>query len=169
MVVARPGDVIQLGELNQQVGPDGVARLRAPEGDVRVEVVGGGRTQAFEAAIAAGYALWLRAAPPEEVRVTFPVNRATLADADRVRVTALARNRGSWLLRVSGSYSPEGRVEDNLALATARAAALADLLRAAGVPENAILVAPPTPPRPGLSPAEQRAVYVQPVDPETSP
>lgn len=169
MVVAEPGDVVQLGPMSQEVGRDGVARLRAAEGIVEVSVVGGGRSQAFEAAVADGYALWLRAAPPEEVRVQFASGSSVVDEQDRVLIQALARNRGSYHLRISGSYSPEGSQVSNLALARDRADAVNRLLVDAGVPADGVTIDPPTPPRPGLTAEQQRAVYVQPVTATETP
>lgn len=168
MVVANPGDVVRVGGLEQTVGADGVARMRAPEGVVDVTIVGGGREQQIEAAIADAYALWLRARAPEEVRVGFASGSSTVRDEDRVLLQALTRNRGHYILQVSGSYSPDGSLDANLRLAQARAAAVVDLLKQAGIPEDELRIVPPTPPRPGLSAAEQRSVYVQPVSTEES-
>jgi len=167
LVVASPGDVVRLDAgVAQPVGSDGLARLRAAEGVVDVTVVGGGRSRSFEAAIADGYALWLRAAPPDEVRVGFGAGSSVVGEADRIFLESLARDRGGWRLRLSGSYSPEGRLEDNQRLARDRAAAVRAVLEAAGVPAEALEVAAPTPPRPGLTAAQQRAVFVTPTRPE---
>lgn len=169
VVVAQPGDIVRLPGLEQSVGEEGAARLRAPEGVVDVEVVGGGRTQTFEAAIADGYVLWLRADPPDEVAVQFAVGSAAVDEADRVAAQALARNRGQFRLRLTGSFSPEGDRAFNLDLARRRAQAVAGLLREVGVPAAEIEVLEPVLPRAGLTAAEQRAVYIEPVAPGEAP
>ena len=166
VVVAEPGAVVRVGEFERTVGEDRTAKLTAAEGVVDVEVVGGGRRQTFEAALAQGYVLWLRATPPDEVAVQFASGSAEVDDADRVAAQALARNRGQYRLRLSGSYSPEGNLAANLELARRRAAAVSALLQEVGVPAEDLELLPPTPPRPGLTAAEQRAVYVLPVSPE---
>lgn len=164
VVVAQPGAVVRLpGDMEQVVTEEGVAKLRAAEGVVDVEVVGGGRTQTFEAAIADGYVLWLRADPPDEVAVMFASGSSEVDDADRVAAQALARNRGQFRLQLSGSFSPEGNRAYNLRLARSRAEAIAALLTEVGVPADDIEILEPTPPRAGLTAAQQRAVYIQPV------
>ena len=165
VVVAQPGSVVKLPGIEQQIGPEGAVRLAAPEGVVEVEVVGGGRTQAFEAAIADGFVLWLRAQPPDEVAVLFPSGSAAIDEADRVAAQALARNRGQYHLQLTGSFSPEGNRAYNLELANRRAEAVKALLVEVGVPPEDVEVLPPTPPRDGLTVAQQRAVYVTPVSP----
>lgn len=165
VVVAAPGTLVRLPGMDNTVGPEGGVRLAAPEGVVDVEVIGGGRSQTFEAAIADGFVLWLRAEPPTEVAVQFDSGSAAVDAADRVAAQALARNRGQFHLQLTGSFSPEGNRAQNLDLATRRAQAVADLLVEVGVPREHIQVLPPTPPRQGLTTAQQRAVYILPVPP----
>ncbi|MFK7928037.1 MAG: hypothetical protein AB8H79_07595 [Myxococcota bacterium] len=169
MVVGSPGDVVRLKRQDgtpvpdTTLGEDGVARMAAAEGVAEVTIAGGGREQTFEAAIADGYVLWLRAATAAEVSVQFASGSATVNATDRASAQALANNRGAYQLQVAGSYSPEGRLSSNLALARRRAAAVVALLKEAGVPSEDIVILDPAPPRPGLSSAEQRAVYIMPV------
>jgi len=169
VVVAEPGAVVRLPGIDQSVGSEGAVRLAAPEGVVDVEVVGGGRTQTFEAAVADGFVLWLRASPPDEVAVQFDSGSAAIDEADRVAAQALARNRGQYRLQLTGSYSPEGNRAQNLDLARRRAQAVRALLEEVGVPAEDLEVLPPTPPREGLSAAQQRAVYITPVSPQEVP
>lgn len=168
MVVGAPGDVVRLARQDgspvppMTVGSDGVAKMAAAEGVAEVTIAGGGREQSFEAAISDGYVLWLRAALPEEVSVQFASGSSTVSAADRAAAEDLAENRGQYQLQVSGSYSPEGSLQGNLALARRRAAAISRVLQNAGVPAEDIVILDPTPPREGLTAAEQRAVYIMP-------
>jgi hypothetical protein len=166
VVAGPPSTVVRLAGTEQPIGAEGIARLRAPEGELTVEVVGGGRTERFEVAIADGYTLWLRAAAPPEVRVLFDVGSSEVSANDRLLVQELARNRGGYGLRIAGSYSPEGDPAANLRLAEARGASIAALLRGAGVPDDRVVLLPPRPPEAGRSAAEQRAVVVEPFVPE---
>jgi hypothetical protein len=166
VVVGPPASVVQVAGQRQPIGPDGLVRLRTPEGELAVEVVGGGRTDRFEVAIADGYTLWLRVRPPPEVRVLFGVGSSEVSPADQVAIGEIARNRGAYALRISGSYSPEGDLASNIRLAAARGEAIAALLRDAGAPSHRIVVLAPRPPEPGRSAAEQRAVVIEPVAPE---
>ncbi|TVQ88749.1 MAG: hypothetical protein EA397_16260 [Deltaproteobacteria bacterium] len=166
IVAGSPAHRVVVGEQVHDIGEDGVARLRAAEGPLVVEVKGGGQRQRFEVQIMDGYALWLRASPPPEVRVLFEGGSSQVRPEDRILVQELARNRGSYRLRIAGSYSPDGGMELNLQLAAERAEAIAELLRTAGLRESDYDLVPPRPPDPSQSAAQQRAVFVQPVLPE---
>lgn len=167
LVASGLGDEVRVGGQRVPTGRDGLATLSLPEGAWTVEIAGGGRAITEEIAISAGHATWLRVrAQPATLTVRFPVNRDQLDAAGQGEVDLLGSRAGAWTLVVRGGYSPEGSLEANIALAQARAEAVAARLRAAGVPAAQVVVVPPEPPDPALSPADQRMTFVSPRPPE---
>ncbi len=143
LVIAQPGDLVTVGEDRVQPDRDGVVVLNVAEGVTRVQVVGGGRSSVFEAvSVVEGQAGWLRASEPGPLHVTFPVNSARLGPQGRQAITDIALHAGDWSFSVSGSFSPEGDLEDNRALAEARAGAAAAALIEAGVPADRVVQLP---------------------------
>lgn len=166
VVVARPGDVVTTGELRQTVGGDGVLVITAAQGALQVEVEGGGRSTSLRAFVEAQQAVYRRVADPEPVGVRFPVGRSALSAGGRDVVADLAAHLGEWRVRVEGLASPEGDREANLALAEARAAAVAAELEAAGVAAGRIDLQPPVvAPDDVADPAAWRAARVTPLPP----
>ncbi|MBX2803789.1 MAG: OmpA family protein [Myxococcales bacterium] len=165
VIAAWPGDVIRVDGQPVQTDASGFAVINQPEGDVSVEVVGGGRRLDLPLSVADRHALWVAADPPQPIGVRFPVAISTLDDDARATVARVASAAGTWMLEVRGGASPEGDPERNAQLSVERAQAVAQALRDAGVPDDHIRVAeeldifdPETDP-----PEHMRAAIVYPV------
>ncbi len=164
VVVGFPGDVVSAAGVELTLAADGVGWTTLDEGPVDVVVRGGGRTQAEQVAVGAGATVWLTAPPPTTARISFAVGNDRL-DADATAaLAALARDAGRWTFSVWGSYSPEGDVAANQALATRRAEAARAALVSGGVAAERVRVEAPREPEPNLPPELQRAAVVQPVE-----
>ncbi|MEM6929228.1 MAG: hypothetical protein AAF602_19975, partial [Myxococcota bacterium] len=140
VVAAWPGDVVLVDGEALDTDAYGLAVAHPPPGLVGVTVRGGGRIDEQTAAIPDEHALWLAIRPPDPVRVTFPVDVATLDAAARVVVARVADQRGTWVFEVRGSHSLEGDPVRNAELAILRAEATAEALRAAGVPASKVVL-----------------------------
>lgn len=160
VVVGRPGDEVRLAGQTLRAASDGVALVSVPEGIVSGTVVGGGRTEAFEVAVGSGFAVWVRASDPEPLRMGFAQGSAEVGAADRERIAALAASAGGWTFVVRGSASAEGDPAANGVLADRRAAAVAALLYAAGVPASQVTVSPPVVAPPDLPVDAARSVLL---------
>jgi outer membrane protein OmpA-like peptidoglycan-associated protein len=161
VVAAHPGDRVWIDGAPAEVAADGIAWAARPEGRVDVRIVGGGRVLDEVVAVAADGTLWFAApAPDDRVRVTFPAGSAQLSPDGAAEVAAYGEHLGDWSVQVWGSASPEGTVQDNIALAKARANAVAEALEASGVDPARITVLPPRKAPEGLDPAQQRAAVV---------
>ena len=88
--------------------------------------------------------------------IRFAAGSAILAPSERDTLIALARTRGAAALRVIGFVDAAG---EELGLALARAQAVAQALRAAGVPAEAIEIAAEARPSPAGRGAEVRLIY----------
>lgn len=142
----------------------GAGVIRAPEGMVWTEVVGGGRTLRLPLAAAVEHAVWLPVDPPTTTHVTFGSGQTRLSAQASIDVQRLIEQRGDWSYHVQGSFSEEGNLTTNLALADRRAQVVADALIAGGVPAGAVVVVPSAGALPGLPPEKQRAAVVIPVE-----
>jgi hypothetical protein len=165
VVVAFPGDIVHFLGDEQVVDADGISRftVRVDGDEAQVDVDGGGRSQPIPLVAQPGRVTWLRAEAPEPQRVGFEVDSYEITEATRERLVALAGATGRWGWELHGSYSPEGAVDRNRALAEARAEAVrAELLRLGLSPEQ-VRVGPLDEPDAALSPEEQRAVRLVPV------
>ncbi len=166
LVVAYPGDRVSVDDTVFPLAPDGTAVFGAPEGPVHVTVTGAGRSVVLEGAVAAGYALWLRAPEPTPLVVGFPAGSAELPPGALPSIAAFADNVGTYGFRVVGSFSGEVDVGETRRLADARAEALKEALIAAGVPTKAINVISTSTPTPGVAPDELRSARVEPILPK---
>jgi hypothetical protein len=166
VILTDPADTIRIENHALALGKDGTLLANLPEGPVTLEVTGGGRTLHQELAVAEGWATWLRIPPPGPQTVLFPVDSSRLDAAARALVAALASRRGSWRYRLEGSWSTEGEEERNTSLGRNRAEAVRDALLAAGVPPEALVMGPPTPPPVGPPLPGQRVCRVFPLPPE---
>lgn len=170
VVAAYPDDQVRVGDLGVGLADDGVAVLTTPPGLVSLDLVGGGREQSLDLALADGMVVWVRPDPPPPTRIRFVVGRAELTPEAKATLTELVETRGSWGLNVQGSFSPEGDQVANVTLAQARADAVVAYLREQGLPEAELRVEAPTPaPDPTLSLADQRACLITPLRPEEAP
>jgi hypothetical protein len=145
VVVAFPGDRVRIGASVFPIAPDGTAVFSAPEGPVAVEVVGGGRSVVIDGAVAAGYALWLRAPVPAPLTLSFPVGSAEVPADVLPALRAYVAALGDHQLRIVGAYASE-EAEANRRVASARAEAVAAALVAAGAPAGAVKVLSSTKP-----------------------
>ncbi|HMV68534.1 MAG TPA: hypothetical protein PKA64_16915, partial [Myxococcota bacterium] len=165
VVIAYAGDVVRWQGADLPVDDQGVREL-AVELDVDdavLEVVGGGRAQELPVVALSDRVTWLRAEAPEVRRVMFGLDSSELDPLARLALEELASRTGEWSWEVHGSASPEGRVDDNRALAEARAGAVRDALIQLGLPAERVVVGDLDAPDPGLPPEEQRAVRLVPV------
>jgi hypothetical protein len=168
VVVAQPGDRIQIGEEVWIAPQDGVVTTNVPTGFVEVLVEGYGRSSVLEAAAADGYATWVRA-PEGTMRILFEVGSSTLDEQALAAVRQLVENAGEAAFELTGSHSPEGGLEQNERLAADRAFTVAAAMVAAGLPQERVRVLPAAPPEPDLPPTLQRAVVVRPLPTGDSP
>jgi hypothetical protein len=184
VIVGWPGDTVVVGYEDfdgettaertiDRMDADGVHVLSINEGIVTVTVTGGGRTASFPGAlsVSAGHATWARLPEPASQRAHFAIGSSTVLPEDVDPIRALAASPGNGWFQLFGSYSPEGRVSDNLRLATARAEAVRDLLIEAGMPADRIVVETREFPDPDEPPEEQRSVDILPIPgpPEEAP
>ncbi len=142
VVVAAPGDLVQVDGVAVSVGADGVALLSVPEGSHRVQITGGGRRSEGSIAVSQGHATWLRPPEAEPYRALFTVGSAELSASERERLGQLSAQRGDYGYVLQGGYSPEGDPDANEALAQARAEVARDVLIEAGVPTDLLDLQP---------------------------
>ncbi|MCK6503763.1 OmpA family protein [Myxococcota bacterium] len=168
IVVALPGDQVEVAGRPVRLAADATAVTHAPEGPIEVRIRGAGQLQVLQPAIAGGYAVWVRSRPdPTPVTLSFAQGSAELTAADREVLVTLAQNAGDWRFELRGSFSPEGDLARNRALALARAEAVRDALLAAGLPPTRVQVAAaPDQVAPDQPPASQRACTILPLPPE---
>ncbi|MCA9491305.1 MAG: OmpA family protein [Myxococcales bacterium] len=168
VVAAAPGDRVSLdGEL-LVVDPTGVALGTAPGGDHVVEIVGGGRRERLDVALADRQTLWLPATPPATVEIRFSVGSAELSRAEREALKHVAEAAGDHAFRLRGMASPEGEEVANEALAGLRAEAVRDALASAGIAPERLRLDPPAVGGSG-DPSELRRVDVVPLTVEDEP
>lgn len=143
VVVAWPGDVVRLGDVERAAGGDGVVELTWPAGPVEVVVSGVAGEARRWAGVEAGYATWVRLLGPEALQVRFEQGSSAL-DAEAVeRLRQVAASAAGQRLVVQGSTSPEGSLELNDRLARERADVVVEALVRAGVPRETVYVAAP--------------------------
>jgi outer membrane protein OmpA-like peptidoglycan-associated protein len=162
MVVAWPGDRLQVGEVELRPGADGVAMLSVPVGPVEVEVTGGGRTETLTAAVSNAQATWVRSHAPSPVDVRFDLASATVGGRRLAHLENLAAMAADWHFDIVGSFSPEGNREQNILLANARAQAVRDMLVLQGIPADHLHLLEAVPPSPGTPPEAARSARVTP-------
>ncbi|TNE91705.1 MAG: hypothetical protein EP330_04425 [Deltaproteobacteria bacterium] len=138
VVVTAVGDRVELDGAPVAVNEDGVLMLSTKPGLVVLEVVGNGRRETLELPVAAEVTTWARARSPQTLHVTFPADSAVLSTRGLREIEAIAKARGDARFTVEGSFSPEGDLVRNRALAADRARAGVAALVAAGVPEDQI-------------------------------
>ena len=162
VVVAWPGDRVQIGEMVLTADPDGVVVATAPPGPVRVQSTGSGRSVTVSGYIGDGHALWLRIPDPEPEELLFAVNSAVVSPEALVVLQQWADTLEGGRLQIRGGSSSEGNHEANAALADRRAQAVFDVLIGMGVPavQLTVLSSEVSLDPPG---AAQRHVTLQPV------
>lgn len=169
LVLAHPGDSVRVGGQALPVDTSGLALMNAPEGRVTVEVLAGGERQEYKAALANGYAVWIRVKPPPPTQILFPQGESALSAANLARIQSMARNAAGWSFVLQGAYSYEGSLNVNNRLARERGQNVGHALLAAGVPADRIAYLDPPPADPNKDPATQRACNVLAVPPERTP
>jgi hypothetical protein len=165
LVVAEPGDTVEIGGRSYAPAADGVVEITAPEGFVTVRVRGGGRDEQLAVAVADGEVTWARPTAPGPLRVRFARGSAALAPAATAPLAPLVAAAGGWRFTLQGSASPEGDLSANAALAAARCGAVARALVAAGLPADALIEVAPAVAGAGLSPEDARACVILPTPP----
>jgi outer membrane protein OmpA-like peptidoglycan-associated protein len=128
------GDRIEVDGQRVEMGEDGLAVVVRAPGPGEIRVVGGGRVEQLQIGVGNHQGLWFAVPPPGEVQIGFAVASARVDDVAKARLAEMAANAGAWGFEVRGGHSPEGDTPRNLALAVARAEAVAAELRALGVP-----------------------------------
>ncbi len=166
VVVAYPGDRVSIAEAVFPLAADGTAVFGAPEGPLAVTVSGAGRTAELEGAVAAGYALWLRAPEPQPLVVSFDPGSASLSTASLGAVELYAKQAGTYTFRVVGSFAPDGDAPETRRVADARAEALKSALLAAGVSAKSISVLGTVAPADGATPDALRTARIEPILPK---
>ena len=169
LVLGYPGDRVSVDGVPVAVGEDGVSMVNAAPGRVAVQVAAGGQLQEYKAALARGYAVWLRVRPPPKTAVFFSFNSSDLSDRTRAQVTALADNAAGWSFVLQGAYSFEGSLNYNRKLAQERARVVGALLEEAGIPSDRIAYLDPPNADPNADPTTQRACNIIAVPPERTP
>lgn len=143
VVVAEPGDLVAVGGHEVRVSSDGVVVLTVPEGLVSGSVSGGGRLAPVEVAVGDGHVVWVTVPEPTSFRVEFERASAELDAAAVATLQEMAQRAGGWMFLVQGSASPDGNPTLNQGYATARAEAVAAVLRSAGVAPERVVVRGP--------------------------
>lgn len=166
VVVAAPGDEVSIEGAKFPLAGDGTAVFGAPEGTLRVLVRGAGRRVELEGAVAAGYALWLRAPAPEPLVVSFEPGSAAIPATFAERLRAFAADAGDHGFRIVGSFSNEADRGESRRLADQRAEALKAALLAAGVPARAIDVLSTAAPTADAPPDALRSARVEAILPK---
>lgn len=169
LVLAWPGDRVVVSGQPVETDKDGIATFTAPEGRVDIEVRAGGQRQTYKAALANGYAVWVRVRPPPMVQVLFNQSRSELTPAARAQIAAMASDAAGWSFVLQGAYSAEGSLNFNNRLARERGQNVGQALMDAGVPADHIAYLDPPPADPNRDPASQRACNVVAVPPERAP
>lgn len=164
VVIGKPGDRIWVDGQEVPVSEAGVVVANLSEGDHPVRVEGGGRTYRDEASTISGYAIWIRVPDLRPVEVFFDMGSSGLKPSSRSALSGIALDPGELVYEIRGSYSAEGSLEANLALAGQRARTIRDALIRFGVPAEQVRVGEPLPPKAGVSAEEQRRVTITPVD-----
>jgi outer membrane protein OmpA-like peptidoglycan-associated protein len=162
LVAGSPGDVVQVGGARLDLS-DGFATAVLPEGRADVRVVGGGRVLDWPVGLADGNVVWLAIEPPEATRIAFTTGSAALSPMAVEQIRTVVEHAGNWSFEVHGSASPEGSASTNRALQDGRARVVADALIAAGVPTDRVKTGASRV-YPGLTPEEQRAAMILPVE-----
>lgn len=169
LVLAHPGDEVQVNGARVPVDDEGVALLNGPEGRVTVEVRAGGQRQTYKAALSNGYAVWIRVKAPPAATVTFSQGSSELSPASRDQIQAMARDAAGWSFVLQGAYSFEGSLNVNNRLARERGQNVGAALLAAGIPADRIAYLEPPSADPTKDPATQRVCNVIAVPPERRP
>jgi hypothetical protein len=169
VVAASPGDRVTVDERALDVATDGIAWASVPEGPATIRVVGGGRREVLEVAVSANATLWVGPSAPEPVELRFELGSAELEGPSATRLDAFADTLGDWHVQVWGSYSLEGDLVANQALAMQRAESARERLVLAGVPSDQVRVLPARRPETELAPEAQRVAVLLPVVPEEAP
>lgn len=170
VVVGLSGDRVILSGA-EEVLRDGTASFADVPRAATLRFVGGGVVSSeVTRPTRAGHVTWIaRPDRPRPDPVRFALGAATLDEAALAQVATLAADRGGWAYVLRGSYSAEGSLDANLALAARRAQAVLQGLRDAGVPADAVRVGEPVAPDPARSAEENRAVLVVAVAPGEDP
>ncbi len=169
LVLAHPGDTVRVGGVALPVDGRGLALMQAPEGRVTVEVLAGGVRQEYKAALANGYAVWIRAKAPPPTQILFAQGVSELSASNLERIRQIATNAAGWSFVLQGAYSYEGSLNVNNRLARERGLNVGAALLAAGVPADRIAYLDPPPADPNKDPATQRACNILAVPPERTP
>lgn len=169
LVLAYPGDQVAVDGHPVTVSEDGVALVNAPEGRVRVEVRAGGQRQEYKAALANGYAVWVRVRPPPPTQILFTQGRSELSAASLAQIQEMAASAAGWSFVLQGAYSYEGSLNVNHRLARERGLNVGKALQDAGIPPERIAYLDPPPADPNRDPTTQRACNVIAVPPERTP
>ena len=162
ILAASPGDRVSVSGVALPADNDGVYVTNVPVGSYEVEVVGGGRRLVRTLEVTGGEASWLTVPPPSEQRVFFDVASAALRPTTLTALDAWVALAGDATLTVSGGASPEGKDDENRALAAARSLAVYDALIARGVPADHVRLGPVLPQDREADPQAQRVVILTP-------
>lgn len=156
------GDRVTMSGVTLPPEEDGVYVTNVPVGRYEIDVLGGGRRLTRSLEVVGGEASWLAVGPPEAQRVYFDVGSAMLRPATLATLDAWVALAGDNPLTVSGGASPEGKDDENRALAAARALAVYDALIARGIPTDHLRLGPVLPQDPETDPQAQRVVILTP-------
>ena len=165
IVLAHPGDRVQIDGEEVAVDETGLARVNRDEGPVTIEVYSGGQQQQLRAALVPNHAVWVRAKDPDPTAVFFKLNSSELSRSAAADIQAVATYAASWSFVLQGGYSPEGSLERNRQLAIDRARSVSRALQDAGISTERIVYLDPPPPDPNRPPEEQRNCQIIPVAP----
>lgn len=167
VIVGWPGDRVRVDGHAITLNEEGVAVVHAAPGATEVTFEGGGRQDEQLAAVAEGYATWVRGSRPAPVRVDFAQGSAQVSSSDRRTAALLAQRAGGWAFQIQGSASPEGDRARNQELAAQRAQAVQQALIDAGLPAERLVLLPPEVQLYG-TPETLRYVQITPISPEAA-
>jgi len=137
VVYSHPGDELIVGKKVVPMSDEGIAVLTVPARKIEVTVFGGGREEKRVVHIEDDQAVWLEFDPAPAMAIAF--NEASFAlgeESDEV-IQGIARRPGSYTYEIKAIHSAEA-TNKQVKVADRRAKAVADQLKALGIPKSHI-------------------------------
>jgi hypothetical protein len=139
VVFSHPGDELIVGKQKVPMSDEGVAVLNVPARKIEVTVFGGGREEKRVIQVEDDQAVWLEFAPAPPLYVAFEEGSFALNPDGAEVIRGIARRPGSYVYEIK-STRPGGDKGKAAKLAERRTKAVAEQLKALGLPKTAIRV-----------------------------
>jgi len=162
VISAMPSDSVTVDGRALALDDEGFAVLTVGERPHEIRVVGGGRVDQRTVGIVDGYGVWVVASEPPEQLVLFDVGGDVLSSSAATQIADIAAVAGEWSFEIRGSFSAEGDLVANRALANRRAESVGSALQQAGVAKERLTVLTAAESPKGLTPAQQRNATIRP-------